>query len=234
MLLAGPLVQYSAAQATEQASGQGPILQLSGDGFFYAETLPHPVLRSVEPIVPGGTAEGPVWVRNNSADDALLSIAALPGTVDPGLGQELMIRAATENWSGGQHRLGGSASCTDLAVGLSVPAGESVRLTVGLVFDSDAPNSSRQRSADFALRFLLRDARAGAGSGACADPRGAVVPGIGTFTPDDDVTAGAPQGALADTGATAGPWLLGGAVACAVGAFLLGLARRRGAKEVRQ
>lgn len=228
-LVTATLLQAAPAQAAEQNS----MLQFSTNGISYAPVLARPVLQSAEPIVPGGTIHSAVWVRNNSDDDARLSVAALAGAVDVALEQELRVRASTDAWSGGQVPLGKPGSCSDLAVGLDLPAGESVRLSFDLAFDADAPNATRQQSADFALRFLLQDSRAGGASGACADPRGVTVPGVGSVAPDDDGIAAAPHGSLADTGASAIPWLAGGAAAVAVGALLVGLARRREPKEER-
>lgn len=227
MLCAVSLVQAQVAEA----ANRDQRLQFSTDGISYSKSLRHSVLRSIEPIVPGGSIEGRVWIRNNSGDDALLSVAALPGTVDEALEQELRVRAATENWSGAQKPLGKSGSCTDLAVGMSLPAGESVRLAIDLHLDVDAPNATRRKSTDFALRFLLQDARGGEASRACADLRGVVVPGTGSNAPVGETKAAAPHGTLADTGVSNRPWLVGGAAAIGLGALLVALVRRRSGEQ---
>ncbi|WP_299165526.1 hypothetical protein [uncultured Arthrobacter sp.] len=226
------LLQTSAAQASEQE----PALQFSTDGVSYSTTLSDPVLQNLEPIVPGGAIERRLWIRNNGGDDALLSIAALAGTVAPALEQELKVRTATQHWSGAQAPLGKSGSCSNLAVGLPVSAGETMRLALDLQFDIDAPNETRQQSAGFALSFLLQDARVGTTSGACSDPRGVVVPGFGSNnpaagTPVQEPRAQAPHGILAYTGASMLPWLTGGAVAIGVGALLVALVRRRSSEQ---
>lgn len=222
------MLQATPAQATEEASG----LQFSTDGVSYSPVLAQPVLQSAEPIAPGGSMEAPVWVRNNNDADGWLSVAALAGTVDVALEQELRVRAATEKWTGTQEPLGKSGACSDLAAGLEVPAGGSVRLTFDLAFDIDAPNNTRQQSADFALRFLLQGSGGGNASGACADPRAVVVPGVGSATGGSHGIAAAPYGSLADTGASVVPWLTGGAAAVAVGAIFVGLTKRRERKEL--
>lgn len=228
-LITAPLLQAVPAHASVLSSN----LQFSTDGGSYSSSLTSPVLQSSLPIVPGSTIEAPVWVRNNSSDDAWLSVAALAGAVDFALEQELLVRTTTVNYSGGQTPLGESGSCSDLAVGLEVPAGGSVRVAFDLEFDAGAPNDTRRQSADFALRFLLQDSRAGEASGACADPRGILVPGVGSTAPADDGIAAPPHDSLADTGASSVPWLAGGTAAVAVGALLLGLARRPEQKEER-
>lgn len=230
-LITVALLQAAPAQATEQDSR----LQLSIDGISYSSSLPHPVLQSAEPIVPGGSIDAPVWVRNDGDDDAWLSVAALAGTVDLPLEETLRVRTSTDDFTGGQVPLGESGSCSDLAVGLEVPAGESVRLLFDLAFDVDAANDTRQQSADFALRLLMQDSPAGEAAGACDDPRGVVVPGIGSTAPgDDDGISAAPHGSLADTGASGVPWLGWAAAAIGLGALLLALVRRRRADRMEE
>lgn len=213
--------------APAQANDQNQTLQFSTDGVSYSSVLTRPVLQTTEPIVPGGALQAPVWVLNNSDDDAWLSVAALAGAVDFALEQELRVRTSTDGFSGAQKPLGKSGSCSDLAVGLEVPPGGSLRLAFDLAFDADAPNDTRQQSADFALRFLLQDPRAGEAAEACTDPRGVVVPGVGSTAPVDDGIAAAPHGSLADTGASGTPWLPIGAAGVGLGVLLLVLARRR-------
>lgn len=223
-------VSVMAAPAVS-ASEQEQPLQFSMDGVSFGPTLTRPVLESVEPIVPGGSIQGPVWVRNNTGDDAVLSVSALAGSVAVALEQELRVLASTDRWTGATNALGTSGTCTNLAVGLPLEAGETTRLALTLHFDADAPNETMRQTAEFALRFRMQDARGAEPTGACADPSAVVIPGVGSTTPVDRQVAQPSHGTLAYTGASPLPWVAGGAAAIGLGGLLVALIRRRSSEE---
>ena len=213
----------AAARTPTQATGSH--LQLSSDGVNYGRSLTGPVFGPISGYVPGSTSSADVWVRNDAGDNAFLSVAALVVDADADMASNLGLRIESDLGSTARTALAGPGSCSDIAVGWAVAAGENVRLTLNLDLDPDAPNATRRQRTELAFRFLLEDQDGSTRRGACASGGGTVLAGL----PDSDhPPAAAPNGSLANTG-TADPfrWLAAALAAVAAGAGILAFVRRQ-------
>jgi hypothetical protein len=221
--------------ASVPAAGRAeePGLQFSMDGAAYAQTLPKPVFGAITGYVPGSVTSAPVWVRNTATEDALLSVAAVTGPADAELAGQLGLELETTGRSTGRRPLGGTGTCTDLAVGWALHTGESMRLDLRLDLDPGAPNAVRRQQAGFGLLFLLHGNEGTAPRPACTGG-GTLLPGI----PDPAPSASAPPaaaghrapagGGLADTGSPGlMPWIIGGLAALTAGAGILTAKRNK-------
>jgi len=210
------------------ASAAGDYLQFSTDGRNYSSALSSPIFRDSILYIPGSTARGELWVRNNSADSALLTSAAIIVRSDEELIGYLGLHAGDGSDPSSRLPLGGTGSCTDVKQSWPLDPGQDILLSFSVDFALEAPNETRNRDVDLDLAFLLepkvaeqpaRPACAAAGlppSGSASSPaapegtpsreRGEVAVLAGTGRPTDAVAAfqpapaTAPQSALADTG----------------------------------
>jgi hypothetical protein len=143
-------------------------LQLSGDGIHFSSSFAGSIFPSDLRIVPGDTARGVFWVRNDSAQPAWLSIAmsgidvvsadySYALTLDLGVG-------------GGRTRtqlLGDVSLCAPLAAPRIMEPGDSVRVDVGIGFDDVAGTAAQSSAAGLTFVAALSQAQPGA-SGAPA------------------------------------------------------------------
>ena len=207
------------------AHGSDSQLLLSSDGVTYAPSLAHPVFGPVTGMVPGSSASAEVWVRNDSPNDAFLSVATLGTGSASDLATHLGLALRSPVGSAAPVPLNAPGSCADLAVGWPLAAGESARLTFDLGFALAAPNETRRQSAAFDLRFLLEDQDGSTGRSACTDGGVTAAPGLAG---DGPARPPAPVAPLAVTGA-ADPsrWFLTAVVLLAFGTGALAYLRRK-------
>lgn len=228
VVAAATLLTAPPAAARTQTQAMDSHLQLSSDGVNYGRSLPGPVFGRISGYVPGSTSSADIWVRNDAGDSAFLSVAALVVAADAEMATHLGLRIDSDLGSTARTPLAGS--CSDLAVGWAVAAGESVRLTLNLDLDPSAPNATRRQRTEIAFRFLLEDQDGSTRRGACASGGGTVTPGL----PDSAHPAAAPMGSLASTG-TSDPlrWLAAalGAVAAGTGLVVFGRRQKAGAHD---
>lgn len=137
------------------ASAAGDYLEFSTDGRNYSSTLSTPIFADSFTYVPGSTARGQVWVRNNSADPASLTSAALMVRSDAELNGYLGLRALSGSNLSSRLPLGETGSCTDMNQAWELRPGQGLQLSFVIDFALDAPNDTRNRDAEFDLVFLL-------------------------------------------------------------------------------
>lgn len=215
---------FFAPPAAAQASDSN--LQLSSDGVNYGRSISAPVLGPISGYVPGSASSADIWVRNTASDSAFLSVAALVMESDAEMATNLGLRIESSLGSTARTPLSGPGSCSDLAVDWPVAAGESVRLTVNLDLDTDAPNATRRTSTELAFRFLLEDQDGSSRRGACASTsRGTLIEGLpGSSHP----SASAPYGWLADTGTPDPfPWIAAALAALGTGSGIMAFMKRK-------
>jgi hypothetical protein len=202
-------------------------LQLSSDGVNYGRSLFGPVFGPITGYVPGSTSSADIWVRNNDNGSAFLSVAALVLESDAAMATNLGLRIESSLGSAARTPLSGPGSCSDLAVGWAVAAGESVRLTLTLDLDANAPNATRRKNTELAFRFVLEDQDGSTRRGACASSAGGTLI-VGLPGSSSDPPASAPYGSLADTGTPDPfPWIAGALAALASGSGIVAFMKRK-------
>lgn len=165
----GSLTAAACLAGMPAASAASDYLQFSTDGRNYSSALPGPVFRESIVYVPGSTAMAEIWVRNNSADTASLTSAALIVRSDAELKGYLGLRAGEGSGLSSRLPLGGTGSCTDINQSWQLGPGQDILLSFAVDFALEAGNETRNRDADFDLVFLLESEAAGqAARPACA------------------------------------------------------------------
>ena len=158
-------------------------LQFSLDGETFTSAVAGPVFDESVIYVPGATSSATLWIRNNSGEPAFLSSAAVVVRSDPQLDNYLGLRAGPVSTLSPRTSLGGAGTCAELNEAWDLGAGEDLELTFLADLSMDAPNETRNRSADFDLVFLLeskaaqtqpRSACAVVGEGQSSLPGGSV------------------------------------------------------------
>lgn len=149
------------------ASAAADYLEFSLDGMSYAPSIAGPIFDEALVYVPGATSSATVWVRNNSAEPAALSSAAVVVRSDPEMNNYLGLRTGKESGLSPRTSLGGSGSCADLQDAWELKPGEEREMRLVLDLATDAPNDTMNRSADFDVVFLL-ESKDAASRGACA------------------------------------------------------------------
>ncbi|MCC9205451.1 hypothetical protein [Arthrobacter sp. zg-Y769] len=174
------------------ASAAGSYLSFSSDGAGFSPTLAQPVFREEVKLVPGGTADGSLWVRNDGAEAAYLSAGAVSAAIDPELAGLVSVSGTAGTAGGPPVYLGGTGECSDLYRGWELGPGAAVRVQLTAGLSVDAPNATMNRSARFDVVFYLQSMdAAGTVPSACeALGNNGETPPSGPGTPDagDDGT----------------------------------------------
>ncbi|MCQ1951095.1 hypothetical protein NNX28_14320 [Arthrobacter sp. zg-Y859] len=144
-------------------------LEFSADGNRYSPTLQGPLFDESVTYIPGTGQAATVWIRNNSADPARLSTAAVMVRSDPELNGYLGLAAGPNSSLSGRMVLGSSGSCLDVPATWNLGGGEEVALTFAVDMSLDAPNATRNREAEFDLLFYLESTEAGLGARPACD-----------------------------------------------------------------
>lgn len=166
-LSSAPLLSPPPAAAAEDPSR----LLVSDDGVRFVADGSLRVFDSSDRIVPGDTRRATLWIRNASADPARagLRLDAVPASsddADRALAETLRLVVAAAS----------VPARTQWTSGI-IPAGETLRVEIGLRMDAAADNTSRDATARVTPVVLLTDATADDASGA-AGPSG-VLPWTG-------------------------------------------------------
>ncbi|MFZ3417174.1 hypothetical protein [Arthrobacter sp. 3Tela_A] len=165
----GSLTAAACLAGMPAATAASDYLQFSTDGRNYSTALSGPVFRESIVYVPGSTAMAEIWVRNNSADAASLTSAALIVRSDEELNGYLGLRAGDGSGPSSNLPLGGTGTCTDINQSWQLRPGQDILLSFAVDFALEAGNETRNRDADFDLVFLLESEAAGqAARPACA------------------------------------------------------------------
>lgn len=165
-------------------------------------------------------------MHNASHDSAFLSIAALVNEADTEMAANLALRIESSLGSTARKPLPPPDSCSDLAAGWAIAAGESTRLTFVLDMDTSASNTTRRQNAEFALRLLLESQDGTTPRGACASSTGGtLIPGVPDTPPPHASGPGIP---LAETGSS-DPlrWITGALAVITAGTGMMVFLRRK-------
>lgn len=185
LLGAGVFAAMSLA-AAPAAHADADSLQVSFDGSLFTGSASQPVFPEGLHLVPGSSQTGALWVRNNSAEPAYLSLAVAGRGIGPELAGYLEFRsrfgAGAESAA-----LPGSVACSDLGTPVLLEAGAARRvdLSTGLVLE--APNSTMNQRGSFDILLLLDSA---GGRSACQSAE----------APDNQVPAPGGQDGGSNTG----------------------------------
>lgn len=160
---AGSVLAALSLAGAPAASAAGDNLQFSLDGQQFETTLASPVFAESFVYVPGSTSSAALWVRNNSPEPAALSSAAVMVRSDPELAGYLGLQTGLQPDPASRAVLGGQGSCTDVGRSWNIEAGGNVKLDFTADLALEAPNETRNRSAEFDIVFVLESGAAGTG-----------------------------------------------------------------------
>lgn len=166
LLGAGAFAAMSLA-AAPAAYADADYLQISHEGSSFSGSARQPIFPAGLHLVPGSSQPAALWVRNNSAEPAYLSLAVAGRGIGPELAGYLEFRsrigAGAESAA-----LPGSAACNDLGTPVLLEAGavRRVDLSTGLV--PETPNSAMDQHGAFDVLLLL-DAAGGRSACQAAD-----------------------------------------------------------------
>ncbi|NRQ50535.1 LPXTG cell wall anchor domain-containing protein [Aeromicrobium stalagmiti] len=155
-----------------------PEVGLSDDGVTFGPRLTEPLYDPAVVWVPGDERVRTFYVRNESDDDARLSIDVLGSTVDSLMDTgDLSVSARGDGgpWQGvstaGTHRL---------VSGVDLPSGDVSRVDVEVALDPTSVNSSQRRRLDVDFRVRLVQKPAGVeDAGETVDPPDGLLPDTG-------------------------------------------------------
>jgi LPXTG-motif cell wall-anchored protein len=245
--LAGTVAPASAA-ATAKPTATPPAtptaiapvdLLLSADGVHFTTTLADGLFDGLGLLIPRGSQQATLWVRNPNAAPAEVRVSAhdvlLPSG---GYADDVTLSA----WNSGT---GDTRSKTLRAIdrcGIVVPsqpiaAGGTMKLVVTFTMADVSGTVDQGASASLGLLVAMRDVAAGPFAASPCDDSGTVVPVLPGPPMTTPTTTPTPSAAVAGTGFLAhtgveppAPVLLVGGLLLGVGIFLL-LARRRRREE---
>ena len=166
-------------------------LQFSLDGTTFSSTIAGPVFQDGYLYIPGAAAGTTLWVRNNSSEPAALTSAAVIVRSDAELNNYMGLRAGAESNLSSRTQLGSTGSCADVNQAWELNPGEALELDFQVDLSWDAPNETRNRTAEFDLLFLLQSESGG------MEPRPACAAAAGGQAPStpNESYPGAPVGA---------------------------------------
>ncbi len=191
---------------------------LSTDGVSWESTLSQPLFDPAVRWVPGDRKTASFWVRNESADSALLDVAILGSSIDSLMETgDLSVTVAAASGGGSSTTMTGRH---ELLSSRAVRPGQTDRIDVTAALDSASTNESQVKALD--LRFevrLTQDAGASDNSDESDDD---------SDDSDDDSDR---NGILPGTGGPVGWPLSAGLLGLCVGLLLFATARRIGPSD---
>lgn len=148
------------------------LLQLSRDGVHYTSETVSNIFEQSSGMVPGGSRQGSVWVRNASDEAASFSLAVKnTGTsLSPILPEFLGFAAASQDRTASVNSLPDPGDCSVLIDGWTLSGDESLHLTMNLNLALAAPNATRNQESTFELMFVLQGIDGGSSVSACDAP----------------------------------------------------------------
>ncbi len=227
-----------ASSATPAAAAEEPLdVLLSSDGIVFSSAPPHGILDPLATIVPGGSHESVLWIRNPATTRAVVRVSAtglsIPSSSFAG---DVSLTTTDSQGSGTRSRtLAHLSECELLAPSRVIEGGATMRLELGFTMSTDALNASQSQRASLSVLVAMRDAVAGGFAASACDDVGVIIGpnpvGPTPTGPAAPAGTGSATGALASTGTDLPvPLIAIGALLLGVGIFLLG-ARRRGREE---
>jgi len=227
-----------ASSATPAAAAEEPLdVLLSSDGIVFSSAPPHGILDPLATLVPGGSHESVLWIRNPATTRAVVRVSAtglsIPSSSFAG---DVSLTTTDSQGSGTRSRtLAQLSECERLAPSRVIEGGATMRLELGFTMSTDALNASQSQRASLSVLVAMRDAVAGGFAASACDDVGVIIGpnpvGPTPTGPAAPAGTGSATGALASTGTDLPvPLIAIGALLLGVGIFLLG-ARRRGREE---
>ncbi|MCW2753001.1 MAG: hypothetical protein JWQ32_412 [Marmoricola sp.] len=213
LVLAIGLLVTLGFQGSAQAAGE---LGLSPDGTHWAATLPNPLFDPAFRWVPGDSEVASFFVRNQSADAAVLDVTMLTGPLQTLIETgDLTVGASVDS---GPFTDVSTPGTQALIRQVPVASGASHKINVRVTFDPASTNQSQSTQLD--LRFTVALTQA-----ASVQPP---TNGGGTGHGGQGGHGGTGSSPLPNTGSVVTPsMLLLAAVLCASGIGLVGYSRRR-------
>ena len=227
-----------ASSATPAAAEDNLDVLLSSDGIVFSSAPPQGILDPLQTLVPGGSRESVLWIRNPAATRAIVKVSATRLRIpSASFAEDVSLTTTGSEGSGTRSRtLAQLSECEMLVPSQILEGGATMRLDLRFAMSPDARNASQSQRADLSLLIAMRDADAGDfAESACDDP-GVVIgpkPAVPTpGAPSVPARSGSAPGALARTGVDLPvPFIAIGALLLGAGFFLLGARRRREREE---
>jgi len=236
---ASALGARTATAAIPTAALTAPVdLLLSTDGTHFATTLSAGLFDGLGLLIPRGSQQATLWVRNPTAAPAEVRVSAHDVLLPAGGYADHVTLSAWNSGTGDtvSRTLRALDSCGIVVPSQPITAGGTMKLIVTFTMADVSGTVDQGASAGLGLLVAMRDAQGGPFAASACDDPGTVVPVLpGTPTPTPQTFAAvAGTGFLAHTGVEPpAPVLLVGGLLLGVGLFLL-LARRRRPEEDRE
>jgi len=213
------------ASSVAPAAAEEPFdVLLSADGIVFSSAPTRSILDPLVTLVPGGSLESVLWIRNPATTRAIVTVSAIGLSIpSASFAEDVSLTTTDSQGSGTRSRtLAQLSECEMLVPSRVMEGGATMRLDLGFAMSANARNVSQSQRASLSVLVALRDADAGAfAASPCDEPA----------LPAAPAGAGPTAGALASTGADLPvPLIAIGALLFGVGFFLLG-ARRRAREE---
>ncbi|TFB98277.1 MULTISPECIES: LPXTG cell wall anchor domain-containing protein [unclassified Cryobacterium] len=247
--LAMSLAVSGVAAPASASAGATPIapvdLLLSTDGVTFATTLNAGLFDGLGLLVPRGSQQAALWVRNPTAAPAEVRVSAHDVLLPSGGYADHITLAAWNSGTGDTltRTLRRLDSCAIVVPSQPIAAGGTMKLVVTFTMADVSGTVDQGASASLGLLVAMRDAVAGPFAASPCDDPGTVVPAFPGAPPTPVTpTATTPtaypavvgSGILAHTGVEPpAPVLVVGGLLLGIGIFLL-LARRRRPEEDRE
>jgi hypothetical protein len=200
-----------AAQASPASAAEQPAAALiSLDGMNFSATPQGSLFPAGVVLIPGGTADATIWVRNSSGAPADLRIAVSDATTTAAAFVEsLTLQAATPATPAGTPVPLSSDDCTPVLSGEVIAAGETTQVHIVLAMSPDSDNAGQGASAGAKLAVSLSEVTGGvslppnceATTGVPVMPSGGDAAGASA----DNSAANGADGEVADTSAGPAP-----------------------------
>ena len=233
-------ITTSAAASTAAPATAAPVdLLLSTDGTHFATTLSAGLFDGLGLLIPRGSQQATLWVRNPTAAPAEVRVSAHDVRLPAGGYADHVTLSAWNSGTGDtrSRTLSALDGCGIVVPSQPIAAGGTMKLVVTFTMADVSGTIDQGASASLGLLVAMRDADGGPFAASACDDPGTVVPvlpstptPVSTTTP---TTATAPSFAAVSTGILAhtgveppAPVLLIGGLLLGVGLFLL-LGRRR-------
>ncbi|MEC5152077.1 LPXTG cell wall anchor domain-containing protein [Cryobacterium sp. GrIS_2_6] len=211
-------------------------LLLSADGVHFSTTLSAGLFDGLHLLIPRGSTQSALWVRNPTAAPAEVRVSAHDVLLPAGGYADDVTLSAWNSGTGDtlSRTLRGLDRCGIVVSSQPIAAGGTMKLVVTFTMADVSGTVDQGASASLGLLIAMRDADGGPFAASACDDPGTIVPVLpatpATSAPTRSAAA-ASAGILAHTGVEPpAPVLLVGGLLLGVGIFLL-LARRRRSEE---
>ncbi|GAA0959284.1 hypothetical protein [Frigoribacterium faeni] len=188
LTVAGPGAASGPAAAE---SSDEPRMMVSADGLLWQARLDSGLFADGLPLVPGGRTSGTFWVKNTTAEPAMLGARLVDVTASSdAFAREVAVTASASTGAAARTAAvpgGDSASpepvtlaspaCTALLPAMSLPAGEEAPITVTIRLAESAATGTAEQSIGVTVLVTLTGLGGGEDADACGTGGGVVVGG---------------------------------------------------------